>query len=130
MLEGSEIPGQPGFYQYPCNLQFTFGFQLGGQNYLMDSSDFLTGNMGDGYCVGALAALDIPDDSGSEYVWILGALFMKNVITIFDLGTPAVGFGRPQGIPEQFGSYTVIPFNQGTQLGTGPYASLSPTWEP
>jgi Eukaryotic aspartyl protease len=97
---------------------------------MMEPSDFLTQNLGDGYCVGALAGIDVPDDSGQEFVWILGALFLKNVITVFDLGAPGVGFGRPQTVGKQYGSYTVIPLQQGTQLGTGPDASLMPTWQP
>ena len=92
----------------------------------MDFQDFVVSRQGN-TCTGALAELDIPDDTGTELVFILGALFMKNVVTIFDLGTPAVGFGRLNATNEQFGQYTIVQNAERTALGTGPSALLSPT---
>jgi hypothetical protein len=93
---------------------------------MMDFTDFIVAQSG-GVCLGALVGDDTPDDTGTQPVFILGALFMKNVVTVFDLGTPAVGFGRLKSTGEQFGTYTVVPNDQRTALGTGPSALLSPT---
>ena len=95
----------------------------------MDPQDFIIGEQG-GDCIGALVEDDIPDDNKQEWVFILGALFMKNVVTVFDLGRPAVGFGHIKGVNGQFGEYAVISSALETQLGTGPLASLSPTYNP
>ena len=92
---------------------------------MMDFDDFILEQDGD-ICVGALVGTDEPDDTETQPVWILSALFMKNVVTVFDLGTPAVGFGRLKG-NEQFGEFTVVQVSQRTALGTGPSASFSPT---
>lgn len=93
---------------------------------MMDFTDFILAQNGD-TCLGVLIGEDSPDDTGTQPVFILGALFMKNVVTVFDLGTPAVGFGRLKSTSEQFGTYTVVPNGQRTALGTGPSAQLSPT---
>lgn len=92
---------------------------------MMDFEDFIVEQSGD-TCVGSLVGTDETDDTETQLVWILSALFMKNVVTVFDLGTPAVGFGRLKG-KEQFGEFTIVQESQVTALGTGPSASLSPT---
>lgn len=95
----------------------------------MDPRDFIVGQVGE-ICFGAITQDDIPDDTTQELVWILGALFMKNVLTVFNLGAPAVGFGRLKAVEDRFGSFTVIGNAQQTALGTGPFASVSPTFNP
>jgi hypothetical protein len=95
----------------------------------MNPNDFIRAEQ-DGTCLGALAGVDEADDRSQEPVWILGNLFMKNFLTIFDLSGPTVGFGQLKKISSQYGSYTIVPIYQRTQLGTGPYASLSPTYNP
>ena len=92
---------------------------------MMDFEDFILEQSGD-TCIGSLVGTDEPDDTETQPVWILSALFMKNVVTVFDLGTPAVGFGRLKAT-KQFGGFTVVQVSQRTALGTGPSASLSPT---
>ena len=93
---------------------------------MMDFQDFVLIRQGN-TCVGALAGVDMPDDTGTELVFILSSLFMKNVVTIFDLGTPAVGFGKLKATKEQFGEYTIVLNVERTALGTGPTALLDPT---
>lgn len=96
---------------------------------MMNPQDFIRAEEG-GTCLGALAGQDEPDDLFDQPVWILGNLFMKNFLTIFDLGIPAVGFGQLKPISSQYGAYTEVPNYQRTQLGTGPSATLSPTFIP
>jgi Eukaryotic aspartyl protease len=118
-----------GAFELPCSSSIQIGFQFSGQNYMMDPSDFIIQQQGDA-CIGALIPMDMPDDHLTELVWILGALFMKNVVSVFDLGAPAVGFGRLKATNYQYGSYTVVGNNEATALGTGPSATLSPTFTP
>jgi hypothetical protein len=96
---------------------------------MMDPKDFVVQQQGS-TCIGALVAMDMPDDHLAELVFILGALFMKNVVSVFDLGAPAVGFGRLKDSNQQYGGYTVIGNDENTALGTGPSATLSPTFSP
>ena len=115
-----------GFYTIPCNTPLEIGFQFGGQIYMMNPTDFISANLG-GSCLGALAGVDAPDDTTTELVFILGALFMKNLVTVYDLGAPAVGFGRLKDANTRFGGYSIVRPNEETALGTGPFATLSPT---
>lgn len=94
----------------------------------MDPQDFLVAELGGGGCQGALVGINAPDDNFKEFVFILGELFMKSFVTVYDLGSPAVGFGRLKGTNQHFGSVTVVPFDQRTALGTGPSGHLSPTF--
>jgi hypothetical protein len=107
----------------------SIGFQLGGQNYMMNTQDFVIGSE-DGFCVGALMGFNFTDDTSTEPAWILGALWMKNVISVFDLGKPAVGFGHLRQISSPYGTQTVVPASEWTALGTGPSASAIPTFTP
>lgn len=119
----------PGLYVFPCTSTIQIGFQFRGQNYLMNPEDFIMQRQGN-QCVGVLVGQDFIDDTNTEFAFILGALFMKNVVTVFDLGQPAVGFGRIKNSGKGYGGYTVVPDTQATALGTGPSASLSPTYNP
>lgn len=126
-IGGQPDPNNPGFWEYQCNPPPTIAFQFNGENFVMNPQDFVLAQTGD-TCLGALVAVDTPDDHFKEPVFILGALFMKSFVTIFDLGTPAVGFGRLKESSQQYGTYEVVSDNQRTALGTGPYASLNPTF--
>ena len=127
LIPGSApLPGKEGYFTFPCDAQMQVGFQFGGQNYMMNVNDFISDKSGN-TCLGALTGVDNVDDNHEELVFVIGALFMKNVVTVYDLGAPAVGFGRLKNINAQFGEYSIVPLSQLTALGTGPYASLSPT---
>jgi hypothetical protein len=96
---------------------------------MMNPDDFILEQQGT-ECIGALAEIDAPDDEATEPVFLIGALFMKNVLTVFDLAAPAVGFGKLKNASFEYGTNTVISNEQATALGTGPFASSSPTFVP
>jgi Eukaryotic aspartyl protease len=96
---------------------------------MMDIQDFVLQEE-DGMCIGALAASQGADDTFQEPVWILGALWMKNVVSVFDLGRPAVGFASLRKIDSTYGTQTLIPDSERTALGTGPSASALATFVP
>jgi Eukaryotic aspartyl protease len=122
-------PSNPGIYVFPCTSTVQIGFQFAGQNYMMNPEDFIMQRQGN-QCVGILVGQDFIDDTNTEFGFILGAIFMKNVVTVFDLGRPAVGFGRIKNAGKSYGGYTIIPDAQATALGTGPSASFSATYNP
>jgi cathepsin D len=129
-IEGAEpYAGAPGFYQFPCSSAMNIGFQFGGQNYMINKEDLIFGSEGP-ICVGTISVFHIADDSDTQFAFLMGEEFMKNVVTVFDLGTPAVGFGRLRDTGKQYGEYTVVPLDQMTAMGTGPSAALLPTFNP
>jgi cathepsin D len=129
ILGAQPVPNAPGVYVFPCTSTVQIGFQFAGQDYMMNPEDFIMQRQGN-QCVGALVGQDFIDDTNTEFGFILGALFMKNVVSVFDLGKPAVGFGRIKTAGKSYGGYTVVQDAQATALGTGPSASLSPTFNP
>jgi len=116
----------PGRYTFPCDAPLNLSFQFGGQNYVMEPQDFIIAAV-DGTCLGAFVGLDTPDDEITDLAFIMGALFLKNVVTIIDLGAAAVGLGRINNTNKRYGDYTVVQLEEMTAKGTGPYATLSPT---
>lgn len=121
-----EVEGQPGFWQFPCDHLPSIGFQFGGQNFMMDPQDFII-SAAQNVCVGALVGMSVPDPVTEESVFLLGELFMKNVVTVYDLGTPAIGFGHLKAINQVYGSLTVVQNSQRTAPGTGTLATSGPT---
>jgi Eukaryotic aspartyl protease len=129
----SVIPGSiplrnsPGYYIFPCDSSLIdLTFQFGGQMYRVDPRD-LTLNTDGTSCLGAIIGVDIPDASVDDVVWIMGDVFMKNVISVFDLGSPAIGFGRIKNLDQNYGDFTAVAPLELTALGTGPSASVRPT---
>ncbi|KIL71701.1 hypothetical protein M378DRAFT_189089 [Amanita muscaria Koide BX008] len=93
----SQIPGstlfdqQNGLYSFPCKSMPKVSFNWGGKDWEISAANFNMGETqsGSGQCVGALAQGDL--GLGTN-VWLLGDSFMKNVYTVFDLGSSSVGF--------------------------------------
>jgi Eukaryotic aspartyl protease len=121
-----EVEGEPGFWQFPCDQVPSIGFQFGGQNFMMDPQDFIIAEA-ENVCVGVFIELSVADGNEEELAFLLGAPFIKNFVTVFDLGTPAIAFGNLKASNHVYGSATIIQNSQRTALGTGPFATLSPT---
>jgi hypothetical protein len=124
-IDAFEVEGQPGFWQFPCDHVPSIGFQFGGQNFMMDPQDFII-SASQNVCVGALVGMSVPDPLTEESVFLLGELFMKNVVTLYDLGTPAIGFGHLKAINKLYGSATVVQNSQRTAQGTGSSTTSAP----
>ncbi|GAA5824372.1 hypothetical protein JCM11251_000393 [Rhodosporidiobolus azoricus] len=81
-----------GYYTYPCasppDLSFSFGSD--GQKWAISGESLNLGRVSSGSdrCVGAIMGADI----GLGSTWILGAAFLENVYSTFDLTTNSVGF--------------------------------------
>ncbi|OAV99919.1 hypothetical protein PTTG_01456, partial [Puccinia triticina 1-1 BBBD Race 1] len=106
----SKVPGaRPGsgvyrgYYTYPCKSSFNLTLSVGGQIYTIDPVDINLGSI-DGNQMECLAGIfSINERSAMKSKgapkhplpdWILGAVFLKNVYSVFQRGPPAaVGFG-------------------------------------
>ncbi|KNZ51326.1 hypothetical protein VP01_39g5 [Puccinia sorghi] len=93
-----------GYYTYPCDSSFSLSLFFEGEAYNIDPVDINLGSIDENHreCLAGIFSIDhgrknskgrpkngLPD-------WILGAVFLKNVYTVFQRGPPAaVGFGKP-----------------------------------
>ncbi|PLW24380.1 hypothetical protein PCASD_08390 [Puccinia coronata f. sp. avenae] len=93
-----------GYYTYPCNSSFNLSIFLGGQMYTIDPVDINLGSIdGDQMeCLAGIFSINHASKNSKSPPknplpdWILGAVFLKNVYSVFQRGPPAaVGFGRP-----------------------------------
>ncbi|KAH8101206.1 acid protease [Cristinia sonorae] len=93
-IPGSKLAdSQQGYYSFPCNSAPEVAFNWGGQSWAITAENFNLGQAqsGSSDCIGAIAAQDLGLGDG---VWLLGDSFMKNVYTVFDFGSNAVGFAE------------------------------------
>lgn len=95
LIEGSRYVGN-GQWTIPCNANATMAYNFGGQNFTMQPTDYLIGEVtGDaGLCLAWPAAAP-PSSDGID--WQLGAAFLKTVYSIFSFGiddkeAPMIGF--------------------------------------
>jgi hypothetical protein len=74
-----------GLYVVNCDAKApSFGVTIGGQTFQINASDMILAN-GDGTCISGI------QDGGSG-PFILGDVFMKNVVTVFDVGAGEMRF--------------------------------------
>jgi len=98
----------------PCNSQYTFGFTLGSQTFILNTKDLIL-DQGGGTCVSAIEALT--DTNQSNY--IVGARFISTVYLIFNVprnGNPSLGFS-PRETPKS--KSNVGPIVGGVIAGVG-----------
>ncbi|KAH7907902.1 aspartic peptidase domain-containing protein [Hygrophoropsis aurantiaca] len=81
----------PGFYTFPCDKDPGVSLTFGGKSWAISADSFNLGPVSSGSadCVGGISAQ--PDLDGSAF-WIVGDVFLRNVYTVFDVGTREVGF--------------------------------------
>ncbi|EFP78032.2 uncharacterized protein PGTG_03988 [Puccinia graminis f. sp. tritici CRL 75-36-700-3] len=136
-----------GYYTYPCKSSFNLTLRLGGQVYTIDPVDINLGSI-DGNQLECLAGIFSINQATKKSKgapknplpdWILGAVFLKNVYSVFRRGPPAaVGFGRPssdyqvllggvdldghRGLPSEVTNRaTQMPTNSGTNTYSIPF---------
>ncbi|GAA6040058.1 hypothetical protein JCM8097_004759 [Rhodosporidiobolus ruineniae] len=86
-----EYSSGSGYYTFPCDTDPTISFSFGDNNQWAVSLASLNLGLvssGSSQCVGAVVAADI----GLGSTWILGAAFLENVYSTYDLSTNSVGF--------------------------------------
>ncbi|KAI1083922.1 acid protease [Whalleya microplaca] len=74
-------------YTVPCNSDVLVSFSFSGKSWNVSSKDFTGAPNGNGVCTGNVY--------GMEYVsgaWLLGAMFLRNVYSVFDTDQGRIGF--------------------------------------
>mmetsp|Transcript_8971 Transcript_8971/g.11880 ORF Transcript_8971/g.11880 Transcript_8971/m.11880 type:complete len:389 (-) Transcript_8971:294-1460(-) len=80
-----------GEYLVDCDAELPdFNFELGGQTYTLEGSDYVIEDSG--ICLFAMIGLDL--DPSAEQLWILGDVFMRKYYTVFHYGEEKVGFAE------------------------------------
>ncbi|CAB4464264.1 unnamed protein product [Rhizophagus irregularis] len=77
-----------GHFYISCDVQVTISMRINGATWNIDQRDFIIED-GD-ECYGAIDGTD----DGPANEWILGAAFLKNVYSVFDLGGIQIGLGQ------------------------------------
>lgn len=85
--DASSVLGS-GFYAYPCSSPPQISFMFGGRAFPISPQSFSLGRVskGSSYCVGGIVG-----ESQLPF-WIVGDVFLRNVYSVFDLGSNRVGF--------------------------------------
>ncbi|GAA5855680.1 hypothetical protein JCM8547_001642 [Rhodosporidiobolus lusitaniae] len=85
---------QSGYYSYPCDQDWSAEFTFEGKTYQV-ASDYLNLGLteaGSSRCVASIAGQDVGLDA-----WIVGGVFLRNVLTVFSFEQNAVGFANLAG---------------------------------
>jgi cathepsin D len=80
-----------GIFTIPCNSIPTVSLSFAGTSFAIDPQFFNLGAVQEGSskCVGGIMAGDIPDNN-----WVVGDVFLQNVVAAFDVGNSQVGFAK------------------------------------
>lgn len=115
-----EIKENPGYFSYPCSVQPNVSFTFGNRQYVMNNADFEVSVFGPAgapmatshengtaveqlRCLGAVFEISVK----SQFNWVIGASFLKNVYTVFDGGEERrIGFAE---LAEQYGKTESFP---------------------
>ncbi|VDC07594.1 unnamed protein product [Peniophora sp. CBMAI 1063] len=88
-----------GMWAFPCDADLSVTISFGGKSWPLKSEDINFGNIGQGYCQGAI--FDVTQGATTNQntpSWIVGDTFLKNVYSVFRASPgPAVGFAELSG---------------------------------
>jgi len=89
LIGGTLIPNGDGSYSIPCKTDSlpTFSIQFGSKKFAIAPKYYVLDN-GDGTCVSGFAGMDM---FGMD-MWIVGDVFLRPYLSIYDLGQNRVGF--------------------------------------
>ncbi|KAF9978927.1 hypothetical protein BGZ73_008432 [Actinomortierella ambigua] len=104
----------------PCNTTAgDLNFTLGGQKFRVPQEELIVLFRIPGYQDYCKSAVDVSPTGPTE--WILGSAFLKNVYTVFDFRSRAIGFANPSNLYNSLTNITLLPnlFGLGSSNGTG-----------
>ncbi|KAH7107915.1 acid protease [Auriculariales sp. MPI-PUGE-AT-0066] len=79
------------YYLYPCDTNIKLSFTFGSKTWTVSEADFKIQQVTKTMCAGGLFGLDTGSGTNSP-AFVIGALFLKNVYSIFRANPPSVGF--------------------------------------
>ncbi|GJJ69604.1 hypothetical protein EMPS_01951 [Entomortierella parvispora] len=115
------IPGSidaPGVgWILPCNTSAgDLNFTIAGSQFRVPAEELVILFRIPGYAEYCKSAVDVSTSSDTD--WILGMSFMKNVYSVFDYRSLAVGFAQPSNVYNTLSNITLLP-NLSNQPGPG-----------
>ncbi|KAF9180618.1 hypothetical protein BGZ51_006072 [Haplosporangium sp. Z 767] len=103
----------------PCNTTAgDLNFTIAGQQFRVPAEELVVLFRIPGYAEYCKSAIDA-SLSPSESTWILGASFLKNVYSVFDYRSLAVGFAQPSNVYNTLANITLLPNLSSNPQGNG-----------
>ncbi|KAF9114359.1 hypothetical protein BGX27_011100 [Mortierella sp. AM989] len=103
----------------PCNTSVgNLNFTIAGQQFRVPAEELVVLFRIPGYAEYCKSAIDV-STSDSETEWILGASFLKNVYSVFDYHSLAIGFAHPSNIYNSLANVTLLPNLSNSPSGQG-----------
>ncbi|KAG0266647.1 hypothetical protein BG011_001494 [Mortierella polycephala] len=103
----------------PCNTTAgDLNFTIAGQQFRVPAEELVVLFRIPGYAEYCKSAIDV-SQSPSESTWILGASFLKNVYSVFDYRSLAVGFAQPSNVYNTLANITLLPNLSSNPQGNG-----------
>ncbi|CAG8585398.1 7213_t:CDS:1 [Acaulospora morrowiae] len=90
LIPGSWLAPTKDFFIIPCDHSAVVAFKFGGVSYEMPAMDLIFYPIGGNECISNIAVGAI---NGSD-TWLVGATFLKNVYSVYDLNRTSIGFAH------------------------------------
>ena len=95
LIPGSDLVNDE--YTIPCNTRETVKIKFSGKNFDISSADYvgpIASEDDEETCLSNFIAVEVFSDTQ----WVIGAVFMRNVYSVFDLDEDRIGFGVKSGM--------------------------------
>ncbi|KAI7816216.1 aspartic peptidase domain-containing protein [Gamsiella multidivaricata] len=103
----------------PCNTSAgDLNFTISGQQFRVPAEELVVLFRIPGYAEYCKSAIDVAG-SATETDWVLGASFLKNVYSVFDYRSLAVGFAQPSNVYNTLTNITLLPNLSNPPQGQG-----------
>ncbi|KAG0279313.1 hypothetical protein BGZ95_001615 [Linnemannia exigua] len=103
----------------PCNTSVgDLNFTISGQQFRVPAEELVVLFRIPGYAEYCKSAIDV-STSPSDTDWILGASFLKNVYSVYDYRSLAIGFAQPSNIYNTLANITLLPNLSNPPQGQG-----------
>ncbi|KAF9933174.1 hypothetical protein FBU30_006340 [Linnemannia zychae] len=103
----------------PCNTSVgDLNFTIAGQQFRVPAEELVVLFRIPGYAEYCKSAIDV-SSSPSDNDWILGASFLKNVYSVYDYRSLAIGFAQPSNIYNTLSNITLLPNLSNPPQGQG-----------
>jgi cathepsin D len=96
-LSDTHGPAYNGYHTFPCDASPVFELRFGNTDFAIAKEALSLGRVAEGseMCVGSIVGWK----SSLGSTWLVGDVFLRNVFTVFDVGSSRVGFATPSTLP-------------------------------